>query len=199
MSHSAVNPTKTDVVSFEHEQLILVDGNDEQIGTLDKSACHNGNGVLHRAFSLFIFNERGELLLQQRAAGKRLWPLYWSNSCCSHPRAGESMDYAVSRRLDQELGMSAELNYVYKFQYQANFKDEGSENELCSVYLGRTNSEPTVNTTEIEACRWMTPSTLNTALTDRPEDFTPWFRMEWNSLQNDHADILTPLLETSPK
>lgn len=194
MSHCATSPTKNEVVSFENEQLILVDGNDAQTGTLDKSACHNGDGVLHRAFSLFIFNAAGELLLQQRAAGKRLWPLYWSNSCCSHPRAGEDMDYAVTRRLEQELGMSAELNYVYKFQYQASFGSAGSENELCSVYLGRANGEPTVNTTEIEACRWIAPAALTEALTNQPDDFTPWFRMEWLALQTDHADKLATLI-----
>jgi len=136
---------------------------------------------------LFIFNNQGELLLQQRAAGKRLWPLFWSNSCCSHSRAGEEMDYAVSRRLEQELGMRAELSYVYKFQYQASFGSAGSEHELCSVYVGRARGEPTFNTTEIEACRWIAPTTLTEALGTRPDEFTPWFRMEWQALQNDHA------------
>jgi len=194
MSQPATSPTKNEVVSFENEQLILVDSNDTQTGTLDKSACHNGAGILHRAFSLFIFNSHGELLLQQRAAGKRLWPLYWSNSCCSHPRAGEEMHYAVARRLEQELGLSAELHYVYKFQYQASFGSIGSEHELCSVYVGRAQGEPTVNTTEIEACRWLTPTALTEALATRPDDFTPWFRMEWQALQNDHAAKLAPLV-----
>ena len=91
------------VVSSESEALILVDENDREIGFSSKDSCHDGPGILHRAFSLFIFNTAGELLLQQRSAGKRLWPLYWSNSCCSHPRAGETMELAVNRRLQQEL------------------------------------------------------------------------------------------------
>lgn len=193
MSSSATRPTKNEIVSFESEQLILVDGNDTETGTLDKSACHNGDGVLHRAFSLFVFNAQGELLLQQRAAGKRLWPLYWSNSCCSHPRAGESMDYAVARRLDQELGLRAELGYVYKFQYQASYGSAGSENELCSVYLGRTAEEPMVNTSEIAAYEWIAPTALTDKLERRPDEFTPWFRMEWDALQRDHAEKLKGL------
>ena len=95
--------TKHEVVSSDEESLSLVDSDDRELGFLDKSLCHAGAGVLHRACSLFVFNEGGELLIQQRAADKRLWPSYWSNSCCSHPRRGESMETATRRRLEQEL------------------------------------------------------------------------------------------------
>ncbi|HEY5645940.1 MAG TPA: isopentenyl-diphosphate Delta-isomerase, partial [Pseudomonadales bacterium] len=105
--------TKAEIVSSESEALILVDSSDRVLGHLDKSAAHDGDGVLHRAFSLFIFDPQDRLLLQQRAEGKRLWPGFWSNSCCSHPRQGERMDQAVHRRLEQELGMTAELEFVY--------------------------------------------------------------------------------------
>src|SRR5471032_3303829 len=88
----------------ESESLILVDEADREIGHLSKSECHEGRGILHRAFSVLIFNGHGELLLQQRAASKPLWPLFWSNSCCSHPRRSESMEGAVQRRLREELG-----------------------------------------------------------------------------------------------
>jgi len=90
--------TKHEVVSSDAERLIRVNSDDEPIGFLDKSACHDGAGLLHRAFSLFVQNGSGELLLQRRHASKRLWPGYWSNTCCSHPRAGEDMDEAVARR-----------------------------------------------------------------------------------------------------
>ena len=90
------------IVSSEAEELILVDGEDNETGYLSKAACHDGDGVLHRAFSLFLFDSAGRLLLQQRAATKRLWPGFWSNSCCSHPRRGESMEVATSRRLRDE-------------------------------------------------------------------------------------------------
>ena len=101
MADLSTRPFNT-IVSDESEPLILVDEADREIGHLDKGACHDGKGVLHRAFSLFIFNDSGELLLQQRSAQKRLWPLFWSNSCCSHPRKGESMETAVERRLAQD-------------------------------------------------------------------------------------------------
>ncbi len=107
------------------------------------------------------------------------------------------MDDAVGRRLEQELGMSAVLSYVYKFQYQASFGERGSENELCSVYIGRSEGEPRVNSTEIEACRWMQPTALTDALTNQPEDFTPWFRMEWEALQDAHSEALADLMKAA--
>ena len=105
--------------------LILVDENDRVVGHLSKGLSHDGEGALHRAFSLFVFNREGEFLLQQRSAGKRLWSLFWSNSCCSHPREGETMDEAVRRRLLQELRLESNLQFLYKFQYQASYKDIG--------------------------------------------------------------------------
>lgn len=182
--------TKNDIVSSESEALILVDSSDEVVGYLDKSAAHDGDGVLHRAFSLFIFNPEGKLLLQQRAPGKRLWPAFWSNSCCSHPRKGERMDEAVHRRLEQELGMTAELNYAYKFEYSAHFGELGTEHELCSVYIGHTSVEPVINTTEIMGWRWIEPGELTDAITAEPESYTPWLKMEWEQLNAEFADRL---------
>lgn len=178
------------IVSSESEELILVDEHDNRIGTLSKADCHDGDGVLHRAFSLFIFNDRGELLLQQRSADKRLWPLFWSNSCCSHPRSGETMDEAVDRRLRQELGLESELEYVYKFSYQASFADAGSENELCSVYLGRELCSPRANETEIAAVRYLTRVDLDAELEASPGHFTPWFKLEWERLTGEFGDRL---------
>ena len=100
-----------EVVSSEREELILVDDQDREIGFQSKADCHDRDGLLHRAFSLFVFNREGEVLLQRRAANKRLWPLYWSNSCCSHPRRGEEMEEAVHRRLYQELRIRSELEF----------------------------------------------------------------------------------------
>src|SRR5690606_33518233 len=118
-------------------------------------------------------NPRGELLIQQRAPGKRLWPCYWSNSCCSHPRAGEHMTQAVGRRLQQELGLTAALHYVYKFEYAARYGDLGTEHELCWVYVGTTRDEPVINTTEISDWRWVAPADLTTELAEHDERFTP--------------------------
>ena len=179
------------VVSAESEELILVNIDDSEAGFLDKGRCHDGDGVLHRAFSLFIFNSRGELLLQQRSADKRLWPLYWSNSCCSHPRKGESIQLATSRRLADELNITAELEFVYKFAYQASFGDAGSENELCSVFLGRCDDEVVANRTEISAVRYLSEADLAREFRDAPEHFTPWFRMEWDQLSSVYRSRLS--------
>lgn len=180
--------TRTEVVSSDREPLILVDHDDREVGHLEKSACHDGDGVLHRAFSLFIFNTAGEVLLQQRAAGKRLWPAYWSNSCCSHPRAGEAMEDAIGRRLHQELGLTADLTFVYKFEYAAAYGELGTEHELCWVYVGSTSAEPAVNTTEISAWRWVAPADLTREIVDHGERFTPWLKLEWSRLQQEFGD-----------
>jgi len=182
--------TKADIVSSEQEPLILVDEQDREVGQMDKSACHDGGGVRHRAFSLFVFNPAGELLIQQRAAGKRLWPSYWSNSCCSHPRAGERMGTAVVRRVAQELGLATEPEFVYKFEYVARFGTIGTEHELCSVFLGRALTQPVINTTEISAWRWIPAAVLDRELDDHGERFTPWFRQEWSRLRADHGELL---------
>lgn len=170
------------IVSNDDEPLILVDADDREIGHLDKAACHDGEGVLHRAFSAFVFNRRGELLLQRRAAGKRLWGGYWSNSCCSHPRAGESMEVAVERRLQQELGMQVRMKFAYKFEYHARFGEVGSEHELCWVYVGESDDSPVANANEIEETRWLSTTELSEALEQDAAAYTPWFQLEWQEL-----------------
>ncbi len=172
-------------VSFDDEPLILVNEKDEVIGFLDKASCHKGNGVLHRAFSIFIFNNKGELLLQQRSDQKWLWPLFWSNSCCSHPRKGETTEEATHRRLQEELGFDTSLEYLYKFQYQASFEDKGSENELCYVYIGRYNGKIQPNPNEIARWRWISPEALEMEMDRFPHRFTPWFKMEWERIRKD--------------
>jgi isopentenyl-diphosphate Delta-isomerase len=178
------------IVSSEAEQLILVNADDTVSGSLDKASCHDGQGILHRAFSLFIFDRGGRLLLQQRSVDKRLWPLYWSNSCCSHPRVGESMEQATERRLRDELNIGAKLEFVYKFTYQASYETLGSEHELCWVYLGRIDQPVVANRHEIAATRFLTVAELHQELAAVPERFTPWFKLEWQRLENEHATIL---------
>ena len=186
--------TKSEIVSSDHEPLILVDSGDRELGYLDKAACHDGEGRLHRAFSVFIFNGQGEMLLQKRARDKRLWPSYWSNSCCSHPRRGETMETAVRRRVEQELGLRAnavhDLRYIYKFEYQARFGPNGSEHELCSVYLALATSEPVVNTTEIDDWAWVGCAELSRRLVKQPDEYTPWLQLEWAQLRAGHAQEL---------
>jgi len=160
-----------EVVSGEEEPLILVDESDREIG--------HGDGVLHRAFSLFIFKPAGELLLHQRSAEKRLWPRFWSNSCCSHPRCGETMEVATERRLAEELGMTSTVHHLFTFQYQAPYLDLGSENEVCWVFAGLSDSAPRPNIHEIADVRWITADDLDREFRTQPEVFTPWFAMEW--------------------
>ena len=177
-------------VSSEAEELILVDREDRVTGFLSKADCHDGDGVLHRAFSVFLFDTEGRLLIQQRAAGKRLWPGYWSNSCCSHPRRGEALDVAAARRLNDELNVRAELEFVYRFIYRARYGVQGSEHELCHVFLGRLSDEPRPNLSEIATLRRVRSAELDEELNTAPETFTPWFRLEWQTLKERHA---TPL------
>jgi isopentenyl-diphosphate delta-isomerase len=169
------------------DTLILVDEADREVGHMSKAQCHDGRGILHRAFSLLIFNARGELLLQQRAAAKRLWPLYWSNSCCSHPRRAESMDSAIQRRLHEELGVRCALQFLFKFQYQAQWDATAAENELCSVYIGRTHNPIQADPEEIAGLRWVSPEQLQAEMDQRASrQFTPWFIMEWERIWSDH-------------
>jgi len=167
------------VVSFDNEPLILVDELDREIGYLPKAEAHLGAGRLHRAFSLFVFDERGRLLMQRRAATKRLWPDYWSNTCCSHPRRGEDINSAVHRRLHEELRLSCTLEFLFKFQYQAQFDSAGAENELCWVYSGCSNAVPDFNESEISDVRYIEPAELDMEMKRHPRDFTPWFKLEW--------------------
>jgi isopentenyl-diphosphate delta-isomerase len=185
------------IVSSEDEPLILVDADDMATGTLDKAACHDGDGVLHRAFSLFVFDAEGRLLLQQRSAAKRLWPLYWSNSCCSHPRAGETMEVATARRMKDELNIRSGLEFVYKFTYQAAYGCRGAEHELCWVYVGRTDETVIANRNEIAATRFLTADELRVALSTEADKFTPWFKLEWQRLEHDHGELLGKYLSAA--
>lgn len=183
------------IVSSEGEELILVDADDNGVGFLSKAECHDGAGILHRAFSVFLFNDAGELLLQKRGNDKRLWPGFWSNSCCSHPRRGESMEVATSRRLRDELNVDTALEYVYRFQYAARFGAAGSENELCHVFLGRTPRDIEPNDSEIAAIRFVSPAELDSELGRDPARFTPWFRLEWEELTGTYRERLAGYCE----
>jgi isopentenyl-diphosphate delta-isomerase len=173
------------------DALILVDEADRSLGYLSKTLCHEGQGVLHRAFSLLIFNEGGELLIQQRAASKRLWPMYWSNSCCSHPRGDETLETATQRRLYEELGIRCPLQFLFKFQYQAQFDATGAENELCSVFVGRSRDAIKANSEEIHDWRWIAPEALHREISlDKGGTFTPWFKLEWARIWRDHRQAV---------
>lgn len=173
------------IVSFDNEKLILVDEQDNILGYKDKLECHEGEGILHRAFSIFIFNKNNQLLLQKRSKQKLLWPLYWSNSCCSHPRKGEKYETAVHRRLKEELGIDTELIFLFKFQYRANFNNIGSENELCSVYIGKSDDQIIVNDNEIAEWKFIDIDQMEKDMEKHPDQFTPWFKMEWERIKKE--------------
>ena len=178
--------------ALTEELLIRVDEYDRLLGYDSKEACHQGNGLLHRAFSIFVLNEHNHILLQQRSSQKPLWPLYWSNSVCSHPRKGETYARATQRRLQEELGLTVSLQLLFKFRYQAQFNDVGSEHELCAVYLGKINGiRIQANPDEIADWTFVPPHDLTCELQERPERYTPWLQMEWQRIIQLHAEYLS--------
>lgn len=179
------------IVSFDNEALIVVDPTDRILGHGTKAELHRGSGTLHRAFSIFLFNPAGELLLQRRSEKKPLWPGFWSNTCCSHPRRGESYGTATERRLAEELGIEAKLFFTHRFRYQAQYSEDGAEHELCSVYVGLTDHEPSPNPSEISAWQWIQPDELDRWLLEEPATLTPWLNLEWSALRSGrHANVL---------
>lgn len=184
-------------VSSGREQLILVDSSDRVVGYGSKGEIHEGQGQLHRAFSAFLFDRKGRLLLHRRSGEKPLWPFFWTNSCCSHPRRGERLEGAVRRRLQEELGVTASaLQRVYSFEYHASFDDSGSEHELCHVFLARSvDDEIHAHVGEIAEWRWYEAAEVDSLLGDDDAATTPWFRQEWRSLRRDYRTVLDEFLE----
>lgn len=160
----------------ELERVILVNERDEEIGTEAKLAAHR-SGVLHRAFSVFVTNGRGEMLLQRRAAGKYHSAGLWSNACCGHPRQGEGVGEAAARRLGEEMGFRCALRPAYSFVYRAELGEGLVEHELDHVFLGAFDGTPEPDAGEVSEWRWVAPDALRTEMARAPETFTPWFRM----------------------
>jgi isopentenyl-diphosphate delta-isomerase len=156
------------------EQVILVDENDNQIGLMPKMEAHE-KALLHRAFSVFTFNDKGELLLQQRAADKYHSPLLWTNTCCSHQRNGETSLEAGKRRLQEEMGFTCELEEVFSFIYKAPFDNGLTEHELDHVMIGTYNDDPVINKEEVEAFKWMTLEEVKVDMELNPQLYTAWF------------------------
>lgn len=157
------------------EQVILVNAEDAPIGTAGKLEAHE-RGALHRAFSVFAVNARGEILLQRRAAGKYHGGGLWSNSCCGHPRPGEPTAEAARRRLLEELGIDCPLQPVFSFTYRAQMPGGLTEHEIDHVFAGRVDRDPHPDPTEVEAWRWATPDEILTSLQAKPSAYTPWFK-----------------------
>lgn len=182
---------------FGNEQLILVDERGTPVGTESKQRCHEGEGLLHQAFSVYLFDESARLLTQQRSRHKPLWPGFWSNSCCSHPRAGENLDAAAHRRVREELGFETELSSVFTFRYAAPFPPVGWEREVCTVYIGRAGALGGVDPRELCAFRFREWHELDALLEDDAGPYTPWFRIAWRKLRTEHWDRVVALPEGS--
>ena len=158
------------------EHVILVDEQDNQLGLMPKMEAHE-KAVLHRAFSVFIFNSNGDLMLQQRAAHKYHSPLLWTNTCCSHQRDGESNIEAGKRRLVEEMGFSTELKEVFSFIYKAPFDNGLTEHELDHVMVGYFDGVPEVNSEEVASFKWMSLEAIKEDIELHPNLYTAWFKI----------------------
>lgn len=158
------------------EQVILVNEKDEPIGLMPKMQAHE-EARLHRAFSVFVLNDKNEIMLQQRAAHKYHSPLLWTNTCCSHQRDGETNIVAGKRRLHEEMGFVVELKEVFSFIYKAPFDNGLTEHEFDHVMIGYSNAEPVINTEEVEAWKWMTVEAIKKDMQVQPEIYTEWFKI----------------------
>ncbi|GGW45122.1 isopentenyl-diphosphate Delta-isomerase [Arenibacter certesii] len=161
---------------MEEEKVILVNELDEQIGTMPKLEAHE-KALLHRAFSVFIMNDKGETMIQQRAAHKYHSPLIWANTCCSHQRVGESNTEAGKRRLMEEMGFEVPLKELFSFIYKAPFDNGLTEHELDHVMIGKYNGEPNINPEEVADWKWMKPEAIKNDIAADPDKYSAWFKI----------------------
>ncbi len=161
---------------MERNKVILVDSNDNALGEMEKLEAHQ-QGRLHRAFSVFIFNSEGHLLLQQRAANKYHGGGLWTNTCCSHPQWGEDVKKGAIDRLAFEMGIVCDLELVYTFIYKEPVENNLIEHEFDHVFVGYSNQNPTFNKDEVQAYKWMPVEDILAAMKTQPLDYTVWFRM----------------------
>jgi len=161
---------------MDEEKVILVDENDEQIGLMPKLEAHE-KAVLHRAFSVFIFNSKNELMLQQRALTKYHSPGLWTNTCCSHQRDGETNIQAGKRRLQEEMGFVTDLKDTISFIYKAPFDNGLTEHEFDHILVGYYNNKPIINPDEVSTWKWMSLEMVKTDIKNNPHFYTEWFKI----------------------
>ncbi len=164
--------------------VILVDQNDVEIGTKEKMEAHR-NALLHRAFSVFIFNSKGELLLQQRAIEKYHSGGLWTNTCCSHPFPGEKTDDAANRRLNEEMGLETNLEFKFKFLYKARLDNELTEHEIDHVFVGYSDEKPQLNVDEVGDYKYMTLENVQQSIAIDPELYTVWFKIIFSEFMDE--------------
>lgn len=161
---------------MKEEHVILVNRQDEVLGSMPKMEAHE-KAVLHRAFSVFILNDKNEVMLQQRAAHKYHSPLLWTNTCCSHQRMGETNIQAGTRRLQEEMGFSCALKELFHFIYKAPFDNGLTEHELDHVMIGYYQGTPEINRDEVESWKWMSIDAIRDSIATTPEAYTVWFKI----------------------
>ena len=164
---------------MSEDNVILVDENDNQVGLMPKLEAHQ-KGLLHRAFSVFIFNKDFKLLLQKRALSKYHSGGLWTNTCCSHPREDEDILDAANRRLFEEMGIKTSLRKVYDFIYKAELDNNLIENEFDHVFYGIYDDNPTLNLNEASDFKWIDMHSLNLDIKDNPQDYTVWFKIAFD-------------------
>ena len=168
---------------MKKENVVLVDRNDNPMGLMPKLEAHE-KGVLHRAFSVFILNQKGQLMLQRRALDKYHSPGLWTNTCCSHPRENESNIEAGVRRLKEEMGFTTPLKPMFSFIYKSKFDNGLTEHEFDHVLLGYYDKQPFINKIEVSDWKWMSLDKIILEIKNKPEDFTVWFKIIFERFYN---------------
>ncbi|PZW38870.1 isopentenyl-diphosphate delta-isomerase [Mesonia algae] len=165
------------------EKVILVNENDEQIGLMEKIEAHE-KALLHRAFSVFVYNDKNEVMIQQRALSKYHSPGLWTNTCCSHQKEGETNVEAGKRRLMEEMGFQTDLKEVTSFIYKAPFDNGLSEHEYDYILVGHYNEEPKINPDEVASWKWMSLEDIKKDMNNHPEKYTAWFKIIFDKYYN---------------
>ena len=163
------------------EEVVLVDKNDNPLGTMGKMQAHK-SGALHRAFSIFIFNSKGEMMIHQRAFSKYHSPGLWTNACCSHPRINETTEEAAHRRLKEEMGFDCNLKEEFSFLYKADVGDGLIEHEFDHVFFGEFNGKPEINPVEVAEWKFVNHEILKEEIKNNPEEFTEWFKIAFEEI-----------------
>ena len=171
-----ISAPENTTTEFLNTDVVLVNEHDDEIGFMPKLEAHQ-KGALHRAFSVFIFNSKGELLLQQRALGKYHSEGLWSNTCCSHPLPNEATASAAVRRLQEEMGLQSTLNFVFSFLYKAKLDNGLTEHELDHVFWAVSDHEPIINTSEVSNFKYVDPDFLRTDMQQHPNRYTEWLKI----------------------
>ncbi|EIJ65269.1 isopentenyl-diphosphate delta-isomerase [Candidatus Nitrosopumilus salaria BD31] len=193
---------------MSEEFVILVDENDNPIGSEEKVKCHLPNGKLHRAFTALLFDNDGRLVLTRRAKEKMLWPNDWDGTFASHPRESETYVSSGERRMPEELGIKGSLDYLHKFEYHVPYKDIGSENEICGTLIGVIDKSTELKEIEgeIDEIKWISAKELLSELKTNPQIYCPWMLIALElldksekSMLEKHADILSTWMNSEIK